>query len=220
MSSKKVFFAMLGSILLLVCLCGAGTYFANKMLAAEGKTLYDLKLEQAVLDKQEGALTQAKKDIAEYEELESIARTVVPQEKDQARTTLEILALAKEAGVPIVSVTFPESQLGDIIKKKAEAKTDENGEQTAPAPKPKEVQVDSNTTQLTAVTGIKGLYTMEIQVTTDAEKPVRYAQLLDYLERLENNRRTAQVKNISITPSPENRNLVSFTLTLNSYVRP
>ncbi len=61
---------------------------------------------------------------------------------------------------------------------------------------------------------------MEITVTSSENKAVSYQQLLDYLRLLENNRRTAEVKNISIQPSEANRGTLSFTLTLNSYVRP
>jgi hypothetical protein len=205
MSAKKAFYAMLGSIVVLVLLCIGGTYIAYKKLLAQGNTLLEYKLQGAVLGKQSDSLAQAKRDIAEYEELESIAKTVVPQEKDQAKTTLEIISLAQESGIKISNIAFPESLLGEAAKKtgKAASKT-----------------VDSNTTQLTEISGLKGVYTMEIRVESDRGDPVQYQQVLDYLRRLEKNRRTAQVRNISITPSTTDRNLVSFTLVLNSYVKP
>lgn len=203
MKAKRVFFAMVGAVILLIALCGAGTYFANRLLKAEGDRVFEHKLEKAVLDKQSAALTQAKKDIAEYEGLEKIAKSIVPQEKDQARTVLEIVKLANESGISISSITFPESLLGEVKKG---GKTSGN--------------TDPNTTQLTPVTDIKGLFVMEINVQSDQEKPISYTQLLDYLKKLESNRRTAQVTSISIQPSSTNRNLISFTLVLNSYVRP
>lgn len=204
MNSKRVYFGMLGGIVLLIGLCAAGTYFANKMIVAEGDKLLNLKLEDAVAQKQEQTLEQAKKDIAKYEELEKIAKSVVPQEKDQARTVLELVNLAKEANINITSVQFPDSQLGDTAQKGGKNKS----------------QVDKNTTQLTPVEGLKGVYTMEITIVTDPEDPVAYNQLISYLEKLENNRRTAQVSNISITPSETNRSEVTFSLSLTSYVKP
>lgn len=203
MNARKFFFVMLGAILLLIGLCGAGTYFANKLLSSQGDKLVEQKLEKAVLDKQSDALVQAKKDIAEYEELEKIAKSIVPQEKDQAVTVLEIIQLADESGVAISSIQFPESLLGEVKQQ---------GKATA--------STDPNTTQLTPVKELKGVYVMEINVQSDQAKPISYAQLLDFLTRLESNRRTAQVTSLSITPSERNRNLVTFTLTLNSYVRP
>jgi hypothetical protein len=210
MNAKRAFFAMLGGIILLVGLCAVGTYFAYKKITAEGSTLMGLKLESAILEKQSGALAQAKKDIAKYEELESIAKTVVPQEKDQARTTLEILNSAQESGISISGVEFPESLLGEAAKKTTKSSTSKTPAKT----------VDSNTTQLTPLEGLKGVYTMEIRVQSDQNQPIAYQQLLDYLRRLEKNRRTAQVRDITILPSSTNRNLVSFTLVLNSYVKP
>jgi hypothetical protein len=213
MNAKRAFFAMLGSIVFLVGLCAAGTYLAFTMLTNEGQRLLDLKLEDAVLDKQNSSLVQAKKDIAEYEGLEMIAKTVVPQEKDQARTTLELINLAAQSGITISSIEFPESLLGEAAKK-SKSKTTTDGT-TAPVK-----TVDSNTTQLTPLTNLKGVYTMEIQVESDSAQPISYDQLLTYLKLLENNRRTAQVRNISISPSTENRNEISFSLVLNSYVKP
>jgi hypothetical protein len=203
MTAKRLYFAMLGAIALLVALSAGGTYFTHKLLQSEGDKLLELKLEQAVLDKQSTALTQAKKDIAEYEDLETIAKSIVPQEKDQARTVLEIIKLAREAGIAISSIDFPESLLGEVAAKGKSAKT-----------------VDNNTTQLTPLEKPKGLFVMDISVNSDADKPVSYSQLLDFLRKLEKNRRTAQVVDLSIKPSEEDRNLVTFSLVINSYVRP
>ncbi len=205
MNSKRAFFGMLGAVVLLVGLCGVGTYFANQLIAAEGDTLYDLKLESAVASKQVEVLEQAKNDIKKYEELENITRTVVPQEKDQARTVLELVNLANEAGIKIVSVEFPQSELGAVSGGRGSSKNR---------------KVDNNTTQLVALDSPKGVYSMSIQVQADPSRAVGYEQLIDYLRKLENNRRTAQVTNISISPSEGDRSKVTFSIRLNSFVRP
>jgi hypothetical protein len=209
MSSKRVFYGMLVSVALLVVLCGAMTYLASRMLVKEGNVLLDLKLEKAVLGKQSASLAQAKQDIAKYTELETIAKTVVPQEKDQARTVLELVSLANESGINITSISFPESLLGEAAKKSTKK------DSKAPV-----ATVDSNTTQLVALENPKGVYAMEISLESDQTSPITYDQLLDYLKKLEKNRRTAQVVDLAIRPSRENRNLVTFTLILNSYVKP
>lgn len=209
MNAKRVFFIMLSGTIILVGACAGITYFAHQMLVREGDSLAELKLEEEVLNRQSDALAQAKKDIAEYEDLEIIAKTVVPQEKDQARTVLEIVKLAQESGITITSIEFPDSLLGEAIKKSA-ANSDAKPVNT----------VDANTTQLTPLKDLKGVYAMEIRVQSDNERPISYQQLLTFLQKLENNRRTAQVIDISITPSDENRNLLNFSVTLNSYVKP
>lgn len=202
MSPKRVFFILLGvSLVLAAAFVGVITYGKN-LIVAEGETLKEVRLESAVLDKQSEALNQAKRDIAEYEDLEKIAKTVVPQDKDQARTVLELVALARQSSITVTGVSFPDSALGEsgTRGKKTSASTD--------------------LTQLTPLDSPKGVYSMAIRIDTDPAQPVSYQQLIGFLERLENNRRTAQVSNIQITPDTENRSVLSFNLTLTSYVKP
>lgn len=200
MTPKRMFFAMLGVVVLLLALCGVSTYFAQKLIVDQGSKLTAHKLEQEVLDRQVTSLQQAKQDIAEYESLELIARSVVPQDKDQARTVLELVQIASRHSITITGVTFPDSQLGQGSGKKKTA--------------------DPKLTQLTPLDSPKGVYAMEIMIETDPDDPVSYEQLVGFLDSLENNRRTAQVTNISINPDSDNRNIVTFALSLTSYVKP
>lgn len=211
MNSKRVFFIMLGGIVIIVGLCAAGIYFANKMILDEGKTLKEYKLQDSVTKNQTTILQQAIKDIKEYEELEKIAKAVVPQEKDQARTVLELVNLAQESQVSIVSVTFPESELGNINKN---IKSTDNEDKAA------KNTSTGNTSQLTPLKNLKGVYTMEIKIESDTKQPVSFDKLISYLQKLEKNRRTAQVTSIDIIPEDNDRSLITFTLTLNSFVKP
>lgn len=201
MNTKRVFFGMLGALVILSALFVATAYFGNKLIVREGESLTNLKLEAAVLDKQAEALQRAKRDINEYQELEAIAKAIVPQDKDQAQTVLELVSIAKESGIDITSVQFPASQLGSSTKG---SKKNSN----------------PNLSQLTELDSPKGVYSMRIDIETNKDIPVRYEQLIDFLRRLENNRRTAQVTNLSITPNEGNRNIISFSLALTSYVKP
>lgn len=209
MSAKKAFYAMLIGITLLIALCAAGTYFGQKMIVKEGDKLENAKLEAGVAEERKALLEQAIRDINEYEDLETIAKTVVPQEKDQARTVLEIVQLARRAGINIVSVQFPSSELGQVTARRSGPATARGGATN-----------NQSLTQLTPVEGLSGVYEMNIDIQADQQIPVSYDQLILYLTLLENNRRTAQVSNISITPSVENPNFVSFSLSLKSFVKP
>lgn len=202
LDSKKTFYALLSLCVLLIVGMFFVTYQGSTMLRAKGDTLTELKLENEVLSDKEEALKQAKKDIVKYAELEGVAKSIVPQEKDQARTVREIVAIAGEAGIPLSTIQFPESALG-VVQKNTKTKGN-----------------TSITSQLTPVDGVKGLYAMEITVISDLDNPISYGQLLNMLRRLEQNRRTAHVTNLSITPSEEDRNAVTFTLTLTVYIKP
>lgn len=206
MNSKRVFFVMLALVGLMVAAAGMVTYSGQKMLVKEGDKLVSLKQEKQVIDGRSKALIKAKRDIVTYEELELLARSVVPRDKDQAKTVVDIVEIAKDAGVDnIINISFPESLLGEL--------------QTGKGAKKNQV-VDPNLTQLTPLDSPKGVYGMEIRIETDAEEPRPYRSLVRFLSRLEKNRRTAQVTDIQINPDKDNRNNISFTLTLTTYVKP
>lgn len=203
--SKRAFFSMLGLAVLLILAAGAVTSFGLKKLQEKGAELNTLKTKQEVLKVRQNDLNAAKQDIKAYAELEKVSKAIVPQEKDQARTVREIVQIGQEAGIPLESIQFPSSDLG-ALKSKSKKST--------------KSRTDPNTTQLIGVPGTSNLYVMEISIKSASKTPVRYNQLLAFLERLEKNRRTAHVTNISIDPSAENRNLVTFTVTLNVYIKP
>ncbi|MBI3624263.1 hypothetical protein HY218_01375 [Candidatus Saccharibacteria bacterium] len=204
MSSKHIHYLMIALLVLLGASVVATAIIGNSMLEQRTNKLIGLKLDSKVLDEQQTALVQANKDIIKYADLEKIAKTIVPQEKDQARAVRQIVSYAQEANIPIQKISFPTSTLGQAQPK---ASADTNSK-VAPS------------TQLKAVDGLPGVYQMEITVQSDTGKPVSFSQLVDFLTKLENNRRTAQVSTISVTPDPRSRKLVTFSLAVNVYVKP
>jgi hypothetical protein len=199
MNSKKVFYGMVGVLALIVIAAVAGTVYGTGQLEKTGDTLLERKLEDAALNIDEESLTKAKRDVEQYKDLEQVARSIVPQEKDQARTVRELIAVADQSGIQIETIGFPSSELGVSESKKTGA---------------------SNITQLTPVEGLSGVYAMPIDIQVNSTSPVPYATMIGFLERLENNRRTSHVTNLSITPSEENRDLVTFSLQINAYIKP
>lgn len=212
MTSKRFFFIMAG----MVGLLGAGvigaTFLANNLLTSKAAELTELKLQNKVVELQQVSIGQAKKDIEKYTELETIAKSVVPQEKDQAKTVREIIKIAEESGITIASITFPASDLGQkpVAPKPAE------GEAAAPSP------TAAPLSQVKPVVGIAGVYQLDIAIQTPAKTAITYAQLIQFLERLEQNRRTSQVNNLAIRPEQISRqnSRLSFSLGLTVYIRP
>lgn len=203
MTSKRLFQVLVAGSAFLVIASVAVTYEGALLLKQKGQALLDLKLQNAVLQEKQVALVRAKSDIAKYAELESIAKTIVPQEKDQARTVRELVAIANASGIPLASIEFPDSALGQV-KKTGTAKTSS----------------DPTKSQLTAVEGMKGVYAMDITLQSSPDNPVTYEQLLSMLKRIEQNRRTAHVTNLSITPSETDRSRITFTVTVTVYIKP
>lgn len=201
-NSKIFFFGLLGILGLIIAAAIAGTVYGTNMLEKTGDNLLERKLENAALERDEQSLSQAKRDIEKYKNLEQVARSIVPQEKDQARTVRELVAIADQSGIRIESIGFPSSDLGGTGSTR--------GGSASPA----------GTTQLIQVEGLSGVYAMPIDIQVSNTTPVAYSQMLGFLERLENNRRTSHVTNLTITPSEENRDLVTFSLQINAYIKP
>lgn len=216
MSSKRAFIVMIALCCLSVGALGASVFFGNQLLQSHSQKLTDLKVETAVVDAQQTALTKAKKDIETYTTLNDIAKQIVPQDKDQARAVREIIALATQSGVPITGITFPASNLGQTPAKTTPTEGDGSSSSGTDATTPAAPPVS----QVKPVDGITGVYQLELNVSTDTKQPITYAQLIDFLQRLEHNRRTAQITNLSIQPSATNRNLLTVTLQLTIYIKP
>lgn len=173
-----------------------------KILKTEGDTLLEAKTAKDVIGQEEQDLKQAIKNIKEYSKYKDIAASLVPQDKDQANTISELSLMAEASGITLGSIDFPRSALGEATKKNAKTK------------------VDPNTTQLTELTDLKGVYVLPITVTSHADVPVTYSQIINYIAQLESSRRTAQVTNISISRNSKAANMHNFTININTYVKP
>ncbi len=217
MTSKHVSYIMAGILSLLILAILGSAYVANGLLEKTSGRLVDLKLKSQVLQEEQTSLVKAKKDIEKYRELEKIAKTIVPQDKDQARAVREIVKIANESGISPSSITFPASNLGSNIPGTAAAS---GAPAAGAAPTAAAGRAASKLTQLTPVKGFAGLYVLQITITQDAASPVAYDQFISFLQGLENNRRTAQVSNIVLQPSPQDKNKLSFTLTVDEYIKP
>lgn len=208
MTSKKYFYIQLALFVLAIILIVAGTVAGNSALQDKSKKLSELKVESATIELQQSALIQAKKDIEKYDELDKIARSVVPQDKDQAKTVREIVALALQNNIPIKSISFETSKLGEAAAKRSASSAEGSSSTKAAEP---------GVSQVIPVTGISGVFMLPIQV--ESAGAVKYQDFLSFLESLEKNRRTAHVSAINLEPS-DNGETLNFDLTLNAYVKP
>lgn len=212
MSAKKVFYGMIGLVVLISLLVAASVVGANTFLNSQKDKLVKAKVDNRVVEEQQQYLVKAKEDLETYDELNAIAKAIVPQDKDQAKTAREISAIAQKSGIKLDSITFPISSLGGG----AAPPPSSSGNSTT-APSEESQAPPSGLTQVAPVEGIQGVYSLEIIV--NSQSPVPYYQFLDFLERLESNRRTAHVLKLVLNPT-ESGDALSFILTLNAYVKP
>ena len=198
MNAKRAFYVLMGSLVVLVGLGVGAIVFGNKSLAAKTNKLVDLKLQATVLNDQETALKKAQAEVKKYSDLNTIAETVVPQEKDQALAVREIINFAQQANIKIGSITFPQSNLG-AANAGGKSKT--------------------GLSQVQPVKGISGLYQLPITVVSDTTAPDSFEQLISFLKLLENDRHTAQVSQVAITPAASGGDALSFQLIINVYIK-
>lgn len=191
--ARRLYFILSGLVGLACIVLLLGVYVANGLLSNKSKRIQDARLESALLDRKLQQVARARADITKYQDLATIAKDIVPQDKDQAQTVREITRLAESSNIKLGEISFPSSTLGDT-------KTPHS--------------------QLKAVTGIAGVYSLQITVVSDSTAPVSYTDLLKFLDALEHNRRTALVDSISIEPESGKPDKLSFTIILNEYIKP
>lgn len=195
MGSKRLYQILVGGIIVMVLGLVVGAYFLSSLLQKQSQTLAEQQKQLAVLDGRDTALKQAKKDVERYQGLAKIAKSIVPQDKSQAQTIGEIVKLANANGITLGSFSFPNSTLGDKPSLNA-------------------------TSQLEKIAGIPGVYSLQIIVQSASGSPIPYGNFIHFLQDLEQNRRTAQVGSITITPDSTDPSQVSFSLTLQEYIKP
>ena len=210
MNAKRTRLLMFASLGALFVVFIAVIFIGSSILTHKSKDVINLKLQSTVLDNQLTSLAQAKKDVNQYAYFNQVAKTVIPSDKDQAQAVLDIFHLATQSGIMIQSITFPASNLGS------------NGSSATGSS-------SSAISQAKPVEGIKGLYSVELNITplTGAQVPagenVTYAKFLNFLGHIENNRRTAQITQVNIQPvnnSGEPSGYINFTLTINIFIKP
>lgn len=217
--SKRLYYLLVGLVgLMLVGLVG-GAYGTNQLLTSRSVKVTSLKAKSLALAQEQLSLANANKEVKTYSGLLKITQTIVPEDKDQAEAVREIVNIAaanKISGVNLQQINFPASTLG-----LGAAGTAAGGSGVAQAvPAANANSSTSKLSQLVPVKNIPGVYDLLITVQSDPNKPVAYSSFVNFLSGLEHNRRTAQISTITLQPNVNNPNLLSFTLTLNEYIKP
>ncbi len=185
------------------------------ILSVKSQRLIQLKQQVRTADFQSSNLAASKKQVEQYAYFNDIAKSVLPSDKDQAQAVLDIFSLADQSGIAIASISFPASSLGA----KATTPASSNAATAPPA---------SAISQAKLVEGIAGLYSLELTISPQTgpgvpdAKRVTYSKLLDFLSRIEHNRRTAQITQVNIQPqgSGGTGQLINFTMTINIFIKP
>lgn len=213
MTSKRAYFVMLGLFAVSSLMLVALLYFGSQLLSKESAALVDAKATNQALEMQQTELIKAQNDIKRYSNLEEVTQSIVPQDKDQARAVREVVALAQASGVEIASITFPASNLGTKVTPPAQT---EGSTSTQASPQTSNPTIS----QAKPVQGIKGLYSVEMAIVSPRNQD--YYAFLNFLSKLEKNRRTAQISKVKIEPeaSSGRSTEIKFNVSVNIYLKP
>lgn len=216
MSTQRLRLILTISLIALALLFFGIAISGRSMLLQGSQELVELKQQSKTVDSQLANLAASKKQVEKYAYFNTVAKTVIPSDKDQAQAVLDINNLAGQSGIVIANISFPASTLG--------SKTTTPSKSNAATASSKTV-----ISQAKAVEGINGLYSLELTVTPQTgagiadDKKVTYSKFLDFLSRIERNRRTAQISQVSITPeTAENgpSQFIDFSLSINIFMKP
>lgn len=211
LDSKRLRLILFGVMAVSTLLFIAIIYIGTSVLSSKSQQMVALKVKSQTADLQLSNLEQSKKDVEKYSYFKQVAKTVIPNDKNQAQTVLDIFQIADAAGISIQTITFPSSSLGATAAAVAQDATAATTQTAISQAKP--------------VSGIPGLYSLDLTITpqsdkdTPLDKAITYPKMLDFLRRLENDRRTAQVTQINIQPAGTNQAL-TFNLSLNTFIKP
>lgn len=215
LNSKNMRLLLIAGLIMLVALFIAVMFLGLSVLSSKSHSLVNLKAQSQADDKELLNLEQAKKDVAKYSYFKVVAKSVIPNDKDQAEAVSEIFQFAQQAGIRIQNITFPTSSLG-----LSTAALGTTQDATAPA------SASTAITQAKPVTGVSGLYSLELTISpqTGNDVPsslqVTYPKILSFLKSIEDNRRTAQITQVIIQPPSSADQSLSFTLTTNIFIKP
>lgn len=213
MNVKKFRLVLLGIFSLLVLAFAGIGILGLGILKDKSAQMVELKLKNKTAESQLSNLEISKNDIEKYSYFKDVAKSVIPEDKDQAQAVLEIFQLAQAAGINIQSITFPSSNLG--------ARSTVTADSTVTTPSAAATKAIS---QAVPVTGIPGLYSVQLTISPlsgsqlPPDQQITYAKMLDFLSRIENNRRTAQITQVNIQPASGGQQL-NFSLTVNIFIK-
>jgi hypothetical protein len=213
MNSKRLYFIMLAVVGLMAVILIGGAYGANSVLQSRSKAVVAARSKATALEQQQTQLSKAKASIAKYKDVAKIAKSIVPQDKDQAQAVRELVKIASDNGIKLGTISFPTSTLGAT----ATGATSGANKATPAAPL---AASTTNLSQLKAAPGITGVYTLQITAQSDSASPTPYSNFTNFLSALEHNRRTALVSAITLEPDTKDPTKVTFSLTIDEYIKP
>lgn len=195
MTAKNTHKMLMIMLILLIVVAISALFVSNFMMQKSANNLVRAKLDNVGYDSEEQTYLQARKDLGEYTALNEIIQKILPQSKDQAQAVSELYKIGDETGIKTASITFPSSTLGQ--------------------------KSNSNTvTQAKSVDGMPGVLGIDIAIELEPASgaSISYDSMINFLQKVELNRRNMQIKQITVNADTVNGG-VTFNMTLTIFVK-
>lgn len=218
MTSKRLYYILLSTLLILIIGIGVSVYFGNKIMQDKANELKIIDLEDKVTTKKLSLLQNAKKELNDNKDLQATIDEALPKTKNQAEVVAELYQMAAQSNIKISSITFPSSTLGDKKASTGSASTDGSSAQSSTASNTP--TSNSTSTQTKPVPSVSGVNSVDVALTfapTSGES-IPYNNMLEFLSLVEQNRRTMLINTLQITPDLKNGG-VSFSVNLKLFVK-
>lgn len=208
MNAKKLYYTMLSVVVFLIIFAGVLVYFGNQAMKKSALNLVNAKLDIMQKDQQEIGYLKAKKDLEKYKDISDLVDKVLPKDKDQARAVGEIYKIGSESNISIDRIQFPSSTLGLKATSTTATPTAATAATTAATP---------TVTQAKPVEGLKSVQGIDVEI---ASSPgMKYNDMITFLQKIESNRRSMQVKKIAVRPDLDKK-VLAFDITVTIFVKP
>ena len=191
MKNKRI--SLLLSLLLFLAIsCSVGVlYVMHKYITKIDKSISELKSKDEAGVKQLADLNLAEQQVKKYQDFSSISTQVLPKTYNQTELNL-IVNLAKQSGISLTSISVS------------------NGIATSlPGP---------CRAPLVAYADIKGVCSVTFRI--QPSEAVSFDQFMNFITRLEQNRRKILISNLSLSPAGDKSNNLTFSAELNLFTRP
>lgn len=210
MTAKNFNKIMIGLLCLVITGSAAMLYFGNLLMSKSSGKLITSKLNNIGFDAEEQNYLQARKDLETYSSINQTLQKILPKSKDQAQAVNELYKIGDETGIMIESIQFPSSNLGSKSSTKSTGSSSSSSSSSVGA-----------ISQAKAVEGMPGVLGIDVSVSLlpTKGKSISYDSMISFLQKVEQNRRNMQIKQITVYADTINGG-VTFDLTLTIFVKP
>jgi hypothetical protein len=172
---------------------------SNDSMKQKSVTLVSSQEDLSVEQERSLVIADMRKKLEAFSELKSTVASVLPKGKNQAQIIAEINQIAADSNLAIDTLGFPDSSI--------------NASSGSGSP-----------TQTKPVEGLSGVFEMQISLggikSTDpkasTKSGIEYSQVLSFIKGFEKNRRSTQIRSISLSPQLDSEtNTYRYSLQIN-----